>query len=56
MTGRILAIGDIHGCNRLLKQLLDRIESTRSPTPLSSSAITSTAARKCEGSSTPSST
>jgi serine/threonine protein phosphatase 1 len=25
MTGRILAIGDIHGCNGLLKRLLDRI-------------------------------
>lgn len=25
MTGRIVAIGDIHGCNGLLKQLLDRI-------------------------------
>ena len=24
-TGRILAIGDIHGCNGLLKRLLDRI-------------------------------
>jgi serine/threonine protein phosphatase 1 len=26
MTGRILAIGDIHGCNSLLKRLLDRIK------------------------------
>jgi serine/threonine protein phosphatase 1 len=26
MTGRILAIGDIHGCNRRLRQLLDQIE------------------------------
>ena len=26
MTGRMLAIGDIHGCNRRLQQLLDRIE------------------------------
>ncbi|MHB8772813.1 MAG: metallophosphoesterase family protein [Syntrophales bacterium] len=26
MTGRILAIGDVHGCNRRLRQLLDRIE------------------------------
>jgi serine/threonine protein phosphatase 1 len=26
MTGRILAIGDIHGCNHRLRQLLDRIE------------------------------
>ncbi|MDP1992788.1 MAG: metallophosphoesterase family protein [Syntrophales bacterium] len=25
ITGRILAIGDIHGCNGLLKRLLDRI-------------------------------
>jgi len=25
MTGRILAIGDIHGCNGLLKRLMDRI-------------------------------
>ncbi len=25
MTGRILAIGDIHGCNGLLKRLLDQI-------------------------------
>ena len=25
MTGRVLAIGDIHGCNDLLKQLLGRI-------------------------------
>jgi serine/threonine protein phosphatase 1 len=25
MTGRILTIGDIHGCNRKLKRLLDRI-------------------------------
>ncbi|MBA4423118.1 MAG: serine/threonine protein phosphatase [Syntrophus sp. (in: bacteria)] len=25
MTGRILTIGDIHGCNSLLKRLLDRI-------------------------------
>jgi serine/threonine protein phosphatase 1 len=25
MTGRILAIGDIHGCNHLLDRLLDRI-------------------------------
>jgi serine/threonine protein phosphatase 1 len=25
LTGRILAIGDIHGCNSLLKRLLDRI-------------------------------
>jgi serine/threonine protein phosphatase 1 len=26
MTGKILAIGDVHGCNRRLRQLLDRIE------------------------------
>ena len=26
MTGRILAIGDVHGCNSLLRQLLDRVE------------------------------
>ena len=26
MTGRILAIGDIHGCNSRLRQLLDRVE------------------------------
>ncbi|MEK7374906.1 MAG: metallophosphoesterase, partial [Thermodesulfobacteriota bacterium] len=26
MKGRLLAIGDIHGCNRKLKQLLDRIK------------------------------
>jgi serine/threonine protein phosphatase 1 len=26
MTGRILAIGDVHGCNRRLRQLLDRVE------------------------------
>ena len=26
MTGRILAIGDVHGCNRRLRRLLDRIE------------------------------
>jgi len=25
MTGRILAIGDIHGCNGLLKRLLGRV-------------------------------
>jgi serine/threonine protein phosphatase 1 len=26
MTGRILAIGDVHGCSHRLRQLLDRIE------------------------------
>ena len=26
MTGRMLAIGDVHGCNRRLQELLDRVE------------------------------
>jgi serine/threonine protein phosphatase 1 len=34
MTGRILAIGDVHGCNRRLRKLLDRIEIDHADTPV----------------------